>query len=112
MHFNQISGNPTPISSEELTDCWHLVQDYLADKDENSILAVVPDMRLIQTCFRCLKMTCNLTNGVVGSKEALQMIKLSLPDSVRFTQTQKVRELFHNVSQRENEISKIYKMKS
>jgi len=64
-------------------------------------MAVVPDMRLIQTCFRCLKMACTLPK----SRGAMQMMQYNLPDTDKFPQAEKVKELKKIVATRDSEIS-------
>jgi len=50
-----MSHKPLPLTDEEQADCCALVEEFIRDPDHSAILPIVPDMRLIQECFRVLK---------------------------------------------------------
>lgn len=53
--------NMEPVSQEEVSDCWKLVEKFISDQDDEAILPVIPDMRIVQTCFKCLKVAVNMS---------------------------------------------------
>ncbi|CAL8091216.1 unnamed protein product [Orchesella dallaii] len=55
-----VEQNSEPLSQEEVADCWKLVEKFISDYDEEAILPIPPDMRMVQTCFRCLKMAVQM----------------------------------------------------
>lgn len=74
------------------------------DPDEDSILTIPPDMRLVQQCFQCLKCACNETHAKVNN--ALVAAYKYDPDKSGQSQGEnRVQELLTTLSSRDNEIS-------
>lgn len=58
--IKNIDASSGPLTQEDVADCWKLVEKFMADLDEEAILPVQPDMRMVQTCFRCLKLAAQM----------------------------------------------------
>jgi hypothetical protein len=73
------------------------------DPDEDAILTIPPDMRLVQQCFQCLKCACNETHAKVNN--AIEAYKYSSDLSAPLVGEQRIQHLLKTLSSRENEIS-------
>lgn len=79
--IRSLDGNAEPLTQEEVQDCWKLVEKFMSDRDEDAILPVVPDMRMVQTCFRCLKMAVAMNKDeIVGITNINPATALAAPE--------------------------------
>lgn len=85
-----------PLSQEEVQDCWKLVEKYISDRDDEAILPVVPDMRMVQTCFKCLKMAVSMNKddlvGIAASVETSPRLQVRLPPHLQLPDCKEFQE--------------------
>lgn len=103
----QISEDSTPLNSQEFQECCSAVQEFLMDPDDDALLTIPPDMRLVQQCFQCLKCACNETHAKVTN--AMEVYKYA-PETAQLVGDQRVQQLLKTLSSRENEIKVLSKM--
>jgi len=102
-----VHDNPTPLTIEEYSQLICLLDGFLSDKDPNAVLAIEPDMRMIQACFKILKATINEGDIIKDpNKNNLVVCTASeYSECPELTKAETYEELSQKIQDRDNEIS-------
>jgi hypothetical protein len=101
----QLKENSLPLTDEEQADCCALVKKFLMDTDHFAILPVIPDMRMIQECFRILKSNLACPTRKVSNAMRLYGSMASMGSSIPGT-AEAENGLIQTIARRDAEISK------